>query len=133
MPGIPEGPDLVGSARAGPARELFRRLVIADPEAVAALTRHSRGPRLDDRSEALVRIASLVALDAPDSAYAREVDAARLTGVELDDLLRILVAVADTVGSARVLAAAPKLAGAAGYDAEAALELMDPSDHATGA
>jgi hypothetical protein len=39
------------------------------------------------------------------------------------------MAVADAVGSARVVAAAPKIALASGYDIDAALERNDPSDH----
>jgi hypothetical protein len=46
-----------------------------------------------------------------------------------DDLVAVLVAVAGMVGSARVIAAAPRIALAAGYDVEAALEANDPSDH----
>ena len=40
----------------------------------------------------------------------------------LDDLLAVLLAVAGEVGSARVVSAAPRIALAAGYDVEAALE-----------
>jgi hypothetical protein len=39
----------------------------------------------------------------------------------------VLVSVAGPVGSVRVVAAAPRIALAAGYDIEAALELPDPA------
>ncbi len=41
---------------------------------------------------------------------------------ELDDLLAVLTAVAGPVGSARVISTAPRIALAAGYDVEEALE-----------
>ena len=40
----------------------------------------------------------------------------------MEDLFAVLVAIADDVGSARVISAAPRIALAAGYDVEAALE-----------
>jgi 4-carboxymuconolactone decarboxylase len=85
--------------------------------------------RLDDRTEALLQVGALVALDASQSSYQAAVGAAQRAGADLDDILAALMAVAGAVGSARVVAAAPKLALAAGYDIEAALELNDPSDH----
>jgi hypothetical protein len=106
--------------------EAFRRLTIGDPDFVAALANRGRGqhhvPRLDARTEALLRVAALVALDAPPSAYRSAVAAAQIAGARLEDLFAVLVAIADDVGSARVISAAPRVALAAGYDVEAALE-----------
>jgi hypothetical protein len=39
----------------------------------------------------------------------------------------VLISVATTVGSARVVSAAPKIALAAGYDVEASIEMIDPA------
>ena len=65
---------------------------------------------------------ALVAIDAPATAYRSAVESAQLAGARLEDLFAVLGAVAASVGSARVIAAAPKIALAAGYDVEAALE-----------
>jgi len=106
--------------------EAFRRLTIGDPDFVAEVTDRAEGsrrvPRLDARTEALMRIAALVAVDAPPSAYRSAVASAEIAGARMTDLFAVLVAIADDVGSARVIAAAPRIALAAGYDVEAALE-----------
>jgi hypothetical protein len=106
--------------------EAFRRLTIGDLEFVAAITAHGEPskavPRLDMRTEALLRIAALVAVDAPSSSYRAAVNAAEIAGARLEDIFAVLVAIADEVGSARVISAAPRVALAAGYDVEAELE-----------
>jgi alkylhydroperoxidase/carboxymuconolactone decarboxylase family protein YurZ len=102
------------------AEEAFRRLTIGESGSIESLG--GLGQPLDARTEALLRIGALIAVDAPASAYRSEVEAATRAGARMDDLLAVLLAVAGTVGSARVFAAAPRLALAAGYDAEAALE-----------
>jgi alkylhydroperoxidase/carboxymuconolactone decarboxylase family protein YurZ len=111
------------------AEEAFRRLAIGDQRMVAsvcALDHEGPGLRhLDARVRALLRIGTLIALDAPPSSFRVEVDAAQRAGARLDDLLAVLVAAADLVGSARVVAAAPLIALAAGYDVDAALEAVD--------
>jgi alkylhydroperoxidase/carboxymuconolactone decarboxylase family protein YurZ len=78
--------------------------------------------KLDEKTTALVRLGALVAMDAPEAAYGRVVRAALGAGITLDELVEVLTAVAPSVGVARIVAAAPKLASAAGYDIDAALE-----------
>jgi len=116
--------------------EAFRRLTIGDAGLVAAMATPERlglvAHSLGLRTETLLQIAVLVALDAPPSSYRAAVDAAQLAGVQLEDLLAVLIAVAGPVGSARVISAAPRIALAAGYDVEAALEQMEPADRGTG-
>src|SRR4051794_4905272 len=109
--------------------EAFRRLAIGDPEFVAAVGGHGAPnknvpavPRLDMRTEALLRIAALVALDAPSSSYRAAVAAAQISGARLEDVFAVLVAIAEEVGSARIVSAAPRVALATGYDVEADLE-----------
>ena len=108
------------------AEEGFRRLTIGDPGFVASLSggeaRSPGGHRLDARTNALVRIGVLIALDAPPSSYRSAVEEAQRAGARLDDLLAVLTSVAGIVGSARVVSAAPRIALAAGYDIETALE-----------
>ena len=58
---------------------------------------------------ALVRIATLIALDAPPASYGRQVAMALEAGASAEDILGVLRAVAPQVGTARVVAAAPEL------------------------
>jgi alkylhydroperoxidase/carboxymuconolactone decarboxylase family protein YurZ len=108
------------------AEEAFRRLAIGDKALLAAVADPDRGrpgaPRLDERTESLIRVAVLVPLDAPQSSYQPAVEAAIRAGASLDDLLATLVATAGSVGSPRVVAAASRIALAAGYDVDRALE-----------
>ncbi len=106
------------------AEDGFRRLTMGDPGIVSALDGSVTlgRQRLDARTEALLRIGAMIALDAPAPSYRSIVDEARAAGVRLDDLLVVLISLAGTVGSARVISAAPKIALAAGYDVEADLE-----------
>ena len=66
-------------------------------------------PGLDARTYGLVRIAVLIALDAPPASYARHVADAIDGGATADDLLGVLRAVAPQVGGPRVVAAAPEI------------------------
>lgn len=104
--------------------EAFRRLAIGDlgPLAEWGPDGSPGGSRLDERTESLIRVAALVPIDAPQSSYHAAVEAAVRAGVTLEDLLAALVAVAATVGAPRVVSAAPRIALAAGYDVDAALE-----------
>jgi len=118
------------------AEEMFRRLTIGETGLVAALTgREGRSRdlrRLDARTASLLQVGALVALDAPETAYRTTVDDALRLGADIEDLLAVLLAVAEQVGSARVIAAAPRVALAAGYDVETDLDRNEPSDHGYG-
>jgi alkylhydroperoxidase/carboxymuconolactone decarboxylase family protein YurZ len=104
-------------------REGFRRLTLGDTGFVGSAPAASRSaPCLSEPTASMARIAALVALDAPSSAYRAAVEAAQRTGASEEDLLALLASLVDVVGSARVISAAPRIALAAGYDAEAALE-----------
>jgi hypothetical protein len=67
-------------------------------------------------------VAALIAVDAQQSSYGPVVQAAQRAGVGLDEMVAVIAAISRTVGSARVVAAAPRLALAAGYDIDADLE-----------
>jgi alkylhydroperoxidase/carboxymuconolactone decarboxylase family protein YurZ len=64
---------------------------------------------LDARTFSLVKIASLVALDAPPAAYLWHVSNALEAGATPGDILGVLRAVAPQVGGPRVVAAAPEI------------------------
>jgi 4-carboxymuconolactone decarboxylase len=76
---------------------------------------------LDARSFSLVKIAALIALDAPPASYLWQVASALDAGATPQDLLGVLRAVAPQVGGPRAMAAAPELMLALG------LELSDDS------
>lgn len=69
---------------------------------------------LDSRTFALVKIAALIALDAPPASYAWQVANALADGATPEDILAVLKAVAPQVGGPRVVAAAPELMVALG-------------------
>ena len=94
-------------------REALAELALGDPElletalGVRAEWQHNSG--LDARSYALVKIAALIALDAPPSSYMWQVGNALDAGASPADLLGVLRAVAPQVGLPKVVAAAPEL------------------------
>jgi alkylhydroperoxidase/carboxymuconolactone decarboxylase family protein YurZ len=108
------------------AEEAFRRLTIGDTGLIVSLGEADApqrlGVRLDPRTEALVRIGALIALDAPPASFRCAVEEAQRVGARQEDLLATLMAVAGLVGTPRIVSAAPRIALAAGYDVEAALE-----------
>jgi 4-carboxymuconolactone decarboxylase len=61
---------------------------------------------LDDQTYLLVRLAALVAMDAPPMSYLITLGAAAETGMTVEQAQAVLVAIAPVVGSARVTAAA---------------------------
>jgi 4-carboxymuconolactone decarboxylase len=69
---------------------------------------------LDGRTFALVKIAALIAIDAPPASYAWQVANALDDGASPEDILGVLRAVATQVGGPRVGAAAPEIMVALG-------------------
>lgn len=64
---------------------------------------------LDGRTFGLVKIAALIALDAPPVSYAWQVANAVEEGASPEDIVGVLRAVAPQVGGPRVMAAAPEI------------------------
>ncbi|MGP7997794.1 MAG: carboxymuconolactone decarboxylase family protein [Streptosporangiaceae bacterium] len=64
---------------------------------------------LDDRSFALVKLAALIALDAPPASYLWQVSNALDAGATPADLVGVLIAIAPQVGGPKIVAAAPEL------------------------
>jgi alkylhydroperoxidase/carboxymuconolactone decarboxylase family protein YurZ len=75
---------------------------------------------LDDQSVMLVRIAALVAIDAPPASYLLNMGAAGESGVDADQIQGLLAAVAPIVGTSRVVSAAGKMVRALGIKLELA-------------
>ena len=76
---------------------------------------------LDAETLALVRIAALVAVDAPAVSYLMNLAAAGELGVDAEQVRGVLAAVAPIVGTARVASATGKIASAL----EVAIEVAD--------
>jgi alkylhydroperoxidase/carboxymuconolactone decarboxylase family protein YurZ len=77
---------------------------------------------LDEKTNALVRLGALVAVDATSPGYMWTVEAARRHGATEEEIVGCLIAALPAVGVASVVSAAPKLALALGYDVTAGLE-----------
>ncbi|MGN6243228.1 MAG: carboxymuconolactone decarboxylase family protein [Motilibacteraceae bacterium] len=71
---------------------------------------------LDARAFALVKIAVLVALDAPPASYIWQITNAMANDVPAEDILAVLRAIAPQVGLPRVVAAAPEIMIALGLN-----------------
>ena len=79
----------------------------------------------------IARIAALVAVDAPAASYALNAVPAADSGITLDDVEGILVAVAPIVGTSRVVSATANIAEGLGFVialAEAELEEAEAED-----
>ena len=99
-------------------RTALAELALGDPELLgeglelrAELQRKSG---LDARSFALVKVAALMALDAPPASYLWQVGTALDAGVTPEDLIGVLRAIAPQIGGPKVVAAAPELMVALG-------------------
>ena len=104
----------------------LQKLTIADEAYIesvlaGASARPASSP-LDRKTHALVRIAALIAIDAPSASYIDATECARAAGASDEELVGCLFAVLPTLGAPRVVSAAPKLGLALGYDVVAALE-----------
>jgi alkylhydroperoxidase/carboxymuconolactone decarboxylase family protein YurZ len=73
---------------------------------------------LDPQTLMLVRIAALVAVDAPPASYVMNMEAAGQSGVNSDQVQDVLAAVAPIVGTSRVVSAAGKMVRALGLKSE---------------
>jgi 4-carboxymuconolactone decarboxylase len=82
---------------------------------------------LDPETLILVRIAALVAVDAPPASYLLNLGAAAELDIDVDDVRGVLAAVAPIVGTTRVVSALGKIARA--LDVE--LDLADAEIDAT--
>ena len=106
--------------------ELLRSMSIGDDATIrSALAEPTDlGLAIDRRTAALVRMAAVIVLDASLPAYQREVQAALDAGATVDEILSLLLVLAGPIGSFAMIAAAPKIAMALGYDVEAGLERL---------
>ena len=85
-------------------------------DTVMAMTEASLGnAQLPWREVVLVRIACLIAIDAPRASYAYNLAGPAASELSQQDVEAVLVAAAPLVGTARIAAAADRIAEAMGY------------------
>ncbi len=103
---------------------MLRRLAINDEhvaeEYVGGIGVGTGG--LDPKTLALARLAALVAVGGAVPSYGAAADAAVSSGASAAEIVEVLVGVVSVVGLPSVVAAAPSLAMALGYDIDDALE-----------
>ena len=94
-------------------REVLGALALGDPDLLAegleARANWKSKSGLDGRSYALVKLAALIALDAPPASYLWQVSNALAEGATPEDLVGVLIAIAPQVGGPKLVAAAPEL------------------------
>ena len=81
---------------------------------------------LDPKTHALVRLGSLIALDAAPASYQANTSMALSCGASVEEIVGALIAVAPIVGVANVVSASQHIALAVGYDIDADFEAVDP-------
>ena len=95
------------------AEDTLRGVSVADAPLLERLLamqlENLEASRLDPRSYSLVKIATLIAVDAPPASYVGQLAFAREAGVTADEIIGVLVAAAPQVGIPKVVAAAPEI------------------------
>jgi 4-carboxymuconolactone decarboxylase len=106
------------------SEDLLRRLALNDENAVRVVLQDVRVPAapgragLDLKTHALVRLGALLSPGAATDSCRLAVDVARAAGADDDEIVGALVAVGPAIGFARLVAVAPRLALAIGYDVD---------------
>ena len=112
-------------------QETLRRLAIIDESFVEDQARLGLGLAgdwtLDPKTATLLQVAASVAIGAPAACLEWSAGLALAAGASEDEIADVLRAIAPVAGLGRVVAAAPDVATALGYDIAAALEELD--DH----
>jgi alkylhydroperoxidase/carboxymuconolactone decarboxylase family protein YurZ len=107
-------------------QEILRRLAIIDEGFAGTRAGLDLGPpaksALDPKVAELVRIAALTAIGSPEVCLEWSTSRALAAGATEEEVTGVLLAVAPVIGLGRIVGAAPGVAGAFGYDIEAALE-----------
>jgi len=99
-------------------RMALAELALGDPEllgeSIEMRAQLEARSGLSPRTFALVKIAALMALDAPPASYMWQVGNALQVGVTPEDLMGVLIAILPQIGGPRAVAAAPELMVALG-------------------
>jgi alkylhydroperoxidase/carboxymuconolactone decarboxylase family protein YurZ len=112
-------------------QETLRRLAMIDEGFVKDEAHLGIDPAqalaLDPRIAALLRVGACVAMGSPAVCLEWSAGLALAAGASEDEIADVLLAIAPVAGLGRVVAAAPDVATALGYDLALALEEPDPS------
>jgi alkylhydroperoxidase/carboxymuconolactone decarboxylase family protein YurZ len=104
------------------AEDLLRRLALNDEAALGRVLAPKVGAdgrtELSSKVELLVRLAALLAVGAATPSLREAVERASAAGASTEEIVGVLVSLGPTIGLASLVAAAPKLAMAIGYDLE---------------
>ena len=110
-------------------QEILRKLTMIDEgfvEDQAVLGLGLTGlSALDARTATLLRLGASVAIGAPEVCLEWSAGRALAAGATEEEIAEVLLAIVPVAGLARVVAAAPEVATALGYDITAALEEPD--------
>jgi len=91
----------------------LRRIARSDDKEIETMVGMRQGlkdiTQLDNRSFALVKIAALIAVDAPPASYMWQIGNAIAEGVTPEEVLGTMWAVAPQVGGPRLISAAPEI------------------------
>jgi alkylhydroperoxidase/carboxymuconolactone decarboxylase family protein YurZ len=91
----------------------LRRIALSDENELETMVGMRQGlqdvTHLDNRSFALVKIAALIAVEAPPASYMWHIGNAIAEGVTPEEVLGTLWAVAPQVGGPRIISAAPEI------------------------
>jgi len=103
-----------GSASvSGKVEDHLRRIARSDNKEIETMVGMRQGlkdvTQLDNRSFALVKIAALIAVDAPPASYMWQIGNAIAEGVTPEEVLGTMWAVAPQVGGPRLISAAPEI------------------------
>jgi alkylhydroperoxidase/carboxymuconolactone decarboxylase family protein YurZ len=119
----------MGTRGTAGSQELLKRLAAHNEDslrAVLAPTPESGAPdqhpapALDRRTRSLVRLAALLALDAPTASVQWAVELAAAAGVDDAAVIGALQSTAEVAGSAQLVRNAPRVALSLGFDVEPA-------------
>ena len=104
------------------SEDLLRRLALNDENVVRIVLQGAHGvpapgdAGLDVKTDSLVRLGALLSVGAATDSCRLAVDRARSAGADDDEIVGALVAIGPAIGFARLVAIAPRLALAIGYD-----------------
>ena len=111
-------------------QEILRKLTMIDEGFIEGETRIGLSlagtSALDPKTAALLRVGASVATGSSAACLHWSITRAMAAGATDDEIADVLLAIAPVTGLSRVVAAAPELATALGYDVTAALE--EPGD-----
>jgi len=97
---------------------LLCRLSLHDERSVRDALADPELSGLEPRTQALVGLGALLAVDAATVSLRQKVELAQRAGATEEEIVGVLLAIAPAVGHARTVAVAPRLALALGYDVE---------------